>query len=993
MIERGIYALPCGVDFPRELVAGLIARMQDQPPEAMARVRLYLNSGRMLRRVREEFDRNGARFLPQLKLVTDLGRAPMRGLPPAEPALRRRLELAQLVAGLVDRLPGFEAGHGIFGLADSLATLMAEMQSEGVTPDDLEALEIADTHAQHWRLSLDFIRIVARYFEADATPDAEARQRRVVEQIIADWAEAGPTDPIIVAGSTGSRGATGLFMQAVARLPQGALVLPGFDFSMSEHAWKSLKSGSFPIEDHPQYRYRAMLDAVEAEPGDVLRWHDRSEPSPERNALISLALRPAPVTDQWMREGADLPDLLDACKDLTLIEARDPRAEANAIALVLRDAAERGVPTALITPDRMLTRRVAVALDRWGIIPDDSAGQPLQQTAPGRLLRHLAAMRGEALTLDGLLILLKHPLTATGSTMRGTHLRYTRELELDLRRNGPAFPDHPALVAWAQKYADKPDYVEKLTWANWLGAFFPMLMSPYEQPLSDCVSHHLALAAHLATGPDGSVEASELWLQDGGREAWRVFSELAREAVNGGSYTAASYTDLVNHLLQGSMTRAGLAAHRDITIFGALEARVQGAEQVILAGLNEGSWPEAPDPDPWLSRQMRLAAGLLLPERQTGLSAHDFQQAVGAPRVILTRAKRDAEAETVPSRWVNRLVNLMSGLPDRRGPEALVEMRVRGATWLGLASSLDRPLGETKPMRRPSPRPPIEARPKDLSVTQVKTLIRDPYTIYARKVLRLYPLNPLRPEPDALQRGNVLHEIVERYVKERPEGEQAAEGEQRLIRIAEEVLGQSVPWPSVQRLWLARITKIAQRFATDEVARAKLGKPAIIEEKGGLAVPDLAFRLTAKPDRIDILTNGLSRIYDYKSGVLPSAGEMIHFDKQLLLEAAMVRRGAFSQIGPSEVEGMTYIRLGGEGETAPYTTTVEFKPRGGELQTETAEEAWAKFCKLVGTYMKPEQGFTARRAMHGAQDSSDYDQLSRYGEWELSEIPDGEDLT
>ncbi|WP_406720211.1 double-strand break repair protein AddB [Thioclava litoralis] len=993
MIERGIYALPCGVDFPRELVAGLIARMQDQPPEAMARVRLYLNSGRMLRRVREEFDLHGARFLPQLKLVTDLGRAPVRGLPPAEPALRRRLELAQLVAGLVDRLPGFEAGHGIFGLADSLATLMAEMQSEGVTPDDLEALEIADTHAQHWRLSLDFIRIVARYFEADATPDAEARQRRVVEQIIADWAEAGPTDPIIVAGSTGSRGATGLFMQAVARLPQGALVLPGFDFSMPAHAWNSLKSGTFPIEDHPQYRYRAMLDALEATPADVTRWHHRPEPSPERNALISLALRPAPVTDQWMQEGAHLPDLVAACEDLTLIEARDPRAEANAIALILREAAENGTSTALITPDRMLTRRVAVALDRWGIIPDDSAGQPLQQTAPGRLLRHLAAMRGEALTLDGLLILLKHPLTATGSTMRGTHLRYTRELELDLRKRGPAFPDHAALVAWAKRYDDKPDYLDKLTWANWLGAFFPLLEAPYEMPLGECVTHHLALAAHLATGPDGTVEASELWLQDGGREAFRVFSELAREAVHGGAYTRASYADLVNHLLQGSMTRAGLAAHRDITIFGALEARVQGAELVILAGLNEGSWPEAPDPDPWLSRQMRLQAGLLLPERQTGLSAHDFQQAVGAPRVVLTRARRDAEAETVPSRWVNRMVNLMSGLPDKRGPEALAKMRERGAKWLGLASSLDRPQGETKPARRPSPRPPVEARPKDLSVTQVKTLIRDPYAIYARKVLKLYPLNPLRPEPDPLLRGNVLHEIVERFVRQRPEDEDPALGEARLIAIAEDVLREEVPWPSVQRLWLARITKIARRFAVDEAARAKLGTPAIIEEKTGLPLPDLDFKLTAKPDRIDILENGLSRIYDYKSGSPPSAGEMIHFDKQMLLEAAMVTRGAFKQIGPREVEGMTYIRLGGEGETAHHTTTVEFKPRGGETQTETAEEAWAKFCKLVATYMKPAQGFTARRAMHGAQDRSDYDQLSRYGEWELSETPDGEDLT
>ncbi|AMY71712.1 exonuclease-like protein [Frigidibacter mobilis] len=165
-----LFALPCGADFPAALVDGMIARMAGQPPEAMARATLYLNTHRMLRRVREVFGARGARLLPRLRLVTDLGRDPLAGMPPAIPPLRRRLELAQLVAGLVANQPDFAPGTGIYDLADSLATLMDEMQGEGVDPAALERLDIGD-HAAHWQRALAFIRIVARYFDGSEAPD------------------------------------------------------------------------------------------------------------------------------------------------------------------------------------------------------------------------------------------------------------------------------------------------------------------------------------------------------------------------------------------------------------------------------------------------------------------------------------------------------------------------------------------------------------------------------------------------------------------------------------------------------------------------------------------------------------------------------------------------------------------------------------------------------------------------------------------------------
>ncbi|SOC08029.1 ATP-dependent helicase/nuclease subunit B [Rhodobacter sp. JA431] len=971
-----VFALPCGVDFARELVRGLVDRLGDAPPEEMAQTLLFLNSGRMQRRVREEFDRLGTRFLPRLHLVTDLSRFPVPGLPPAAPPLRRKLELARLVDQLARGLPAFETGSGIFTLTDSLAALMDEMHSEGVAPEALERLDIRDSHAEHWRQSLQFIRIVSQFFAADSDPHPEMRQRRVIEHLAHSWAEMPNPPRVIVAGSTGSRGATRLLMQAVATLPEGALVLPGYDFDMPKMAWNSLYSGPFPIEDHPQFRFRALLDALSMSTDQVQPWTTATPPAPARNALVSLALRPSPVTDQWMQEGQGLSDLPKACQDITLIEAADPRQEALSLALVLRDAVERGQSAALITPDRMLTRRVTAALDRWGIVPDDSAGLPLALSAPGRLIRHLARLPCAPLTLDALLVVLKHPLVATGGAGRGDHLRFTRDLELKLRRDGPAFPTPQAIQNWAGAVGG-----DCALWGEWLAGVLAQIAPPTKQPVSAWLETHLALLSGFAAGPAGTVEASELWQAEAGRAAWRVVAELRGAAEEALEVSAGNYADLIDSLLDKGQVRNPLAAHPKVIFLGTLEARVHGADLAILAGLNEKSWPEAPAPDPWLSRQMRLEAGLLVPERQIGLSAHDFQQAIGAPKVVLSRARRDAEAETVPSRWLNRLLNLMEGLPHAQGPEALKAMRARGGKWMAMAQVLEAPTATVPPAPRPAPRPPEDARPRQLSVTAVKTLIRDPYAIYARNVLRLNPLDPLTPEPDPRLRGEALHLVVERFVDAFDPQMTAEDAQALLMQIAEDALTEMISWPSAQRLWLARISRIAPNLVAQEFGRRAEGSPALIETKGGVDLSKLNFRLTAKPDRIDVLQDGSAVVYDYKSGTVPSDAQVALFDKQLPLEAAMITRGAFSELGPRPVAAMRYIRLGGTGEC-----------RTLKLAPEDVEETWAKLEALLARYLRRDQGFVPRRALETTRERSDYDQISRFGEWDITDLSVPEDV-
>ncbi|WP_027256958.1 double-strand break repair protein AddB [Leisingera aquimarina] len=967
-----VFALPCGVDFPHALTDGLRIRSQDQPPEALARVELIVNTSRMARRVRTLFDNGPALLLPRMLLLTDLAqRATLDGLPPALPPLRRRLELSQLIAKLLDAQPDLASRASLYDLSDSLAALIDEMQGEGVSTDVIRDLDVSDMSG-HWARAQAFIGIADEFTGLhEGAMDAQARQRQAVLNLIGQWQENPPAHPVILAGSTGSRGTTLMLMQAISRLPQGAVVLPGFDFNQPDHVWDRLDDPMIS-EDHPQYRFHKLLKDLELSPGDVQRWTETPPVSSERNKLVSLALRPAPVTDAWMSEGPKLSGLKPATDNVSLIEAANPRAEALAIALRLRQAAEDGQTAALITPDRMLTRQVSAALDRWDILPDDSAGQPLQLSPPGRFLRHVTGLFCKPLACDSLLTLLKHPLTHDGAD-RGNHLRQTRELELSLRRNGPPFPDAAAFSGFEEGRNLTPG------WTSWLSACFADQEVAGTLPLADWVRRLRDRAEYIAAG-SRSDGTSTLWDKKAGQAARSCIENLEAEAPYGGDMSARDFADLLGALLSQGEVRDRDAPYGSIMIWGTLEARVQGADLVILGGLNEGSWPEAASPDPWLNRQLRNQAGLLLPERRIGLSAHDFQQAIAAPEVWLTRAERSEEADTVPSRWLNRLTNLLSGLPDQGGRDALETMRTKGRKWLGQAEVLEEPTS-TPQVPRPSPRPPVAARPRRLTITEIPRLIRDPYAIYAKHILRLKPLNPLVQEPDALLRGIVVHEVFEQFIKE-AQADPSLLTAGHLIDKTRQLLESHVPWPVARILWHSRIRKIAGDFVLAERERQERAKPVAFEAKGSTRLDPLDFTIACRADRIDMDDHGFLHLYDYKTGAPPSESQQKKFEKQLLIEAAMAEQGAFDDLGPAEVARALFIGLGSS-----------MKEVRAPLEEEPPAKVWDELHTLISAYFEPEQGYSSRRMVYRDDFAGDYDHLARYGEWDRSATPHPENLS
>lgn len=955
-VRPRVFALPPGADFAGQVAAGLRARAA--APWDMARATVIVPTAALRSALRDALAAGPGGYLPRILTMGDLAGLATPDLDDAGAGpLDRILDLARLVRGLLGADPALGPSRAAFGLARSLADLADEMAEEGVPASALAHLDTGD-HAERWQRLVPFLTLAAPWIDGtDAGADGPGRRlRQAVTGLVAAWDHTPPDGAVIVAGSTGSRAATAALMVAVAGLPQGAVILPGFDADLSPDAWSALDApGS---DDHPQARHRRFLARL-GHPA-VRPWTDAPAPDAARNRLISLALRPAPVTDQWRAKGGALPGAAQALDGVTMLAAPGPEAEALAIALALADARADGQTAALVTPDRALARRVTAALDRWGIIPDDSAGRPLTQSAPGRMLRLLARrLAGAAGSGLDLIALLKQPLVHTGAD-RGPHLLHLRALELWLRRNGQPFPGPDDLAAFARTHPDAR------VWADWLAAWLAAVPPP-DTPLSPGLAALLALADRLGQGAVGTG-AGELWAAQAGAMARAGLDALTLAARRAGDLTLADLPPLLDLALAGSV-RDTVAADPGVAIWGPRDARARQADLVILGGLTEGTWPALPGPDPWLNRPLRAALGLRLPERSTGLAAHDFQIAAGAPRVILSAARRGAEADAVPARWVIRLTGLAQGLPACQ--PGLRAAQDRGAALMARAQALaddptQVPLACARRNPRPAPAPPVAVRPTTLRVTEVADLIRNPYAIYARRVLGLSPLNPLDAQPDPRRRGTLIHALIEAFVAHHPPGQPAPLA--AFLDLARVHLARDLPWPAERAMWLARLARGAPGFLA---WHAEVPGQVALTETGGAF--DLGgVRLTGRPDRVDRLPDGTLALWDYKTGAPPTKAQQLNFDKQLILLTLMARAGGLPGLGA--VSQAAYVRVGSDFALVP-----------APVDAATLDDQARRLAEVFATYRRRAKGYAARRAMTNDRDRSDYDALSRRGEWALTD--------
>jgi len=982
-------------------------------PLALGNVVILLPTRRACRSLREAFLRAGegkTMILPRIQPIGDvdedelmlspepggesldgLGQA-MLELPEAIPALRRELMLVQLILKSdairsgADEGPSLDAAQAAH-LARDLAALIDQVQTERRSFHDLKNIVPAEL-AAHWQLTLEFLKIVTEFWpkilaEAACIDPAERRDRIMRLQTKA-WAATPPDVPVYAAGSTGSIPATADLLRVIAHLPQGAVVLPGLDRTMSDEVWKAV--GDEP--GHPQFGMHQLLDHLETNRADVESWSAAGAgagagaatmATTARTTMLNAALLPANAAHRW-RDGGEIK--AEALQGLDVIECPGPEEEARTIALLMREALETpGRRASLVTPDRALARRVTMELARWDIEIDDSAGRPLADTTVGMFLRLTADLAAGGWAPLDLLATLKHPL-ARGGQSAGVFRHQVRLLEIAALR-GPRPGAGVAGIRAALAARDEGRAL--LPWFDALAAQqtdLARLMAAPAASLADLLGAHIAFAEALAHGVTQSGEdapgAARLWAGNDGEAAAAFIDELNAAVGDLPDLPGTLYPALIEGLMAGRVVRPRYGLHPRLAIWGLLEARLQRADVMILGGLNEGTWPPEVDTGPWLSRPMRQNFGLPQPERRIGLTAHDFVQAASGANVVLTRAAKVEGAPTVPARWLLRLKALLEGA---------------GIDWpcnrdhLAWAQAIDDPGHAARPCPPPRPCPPLSARPNKLSVTEIETWVRDPYAIFARRILRLRALDPIDADPGAAERGTFIHDALDAFVRETtwPPADDAYD---RLLAIGRENFGEALARPGVWAFWWPRFERAARWFVDQLNRDAEAGaeRPLATEVKGSktFARPGADFEIHGKADRIDRDADGNLTLIDYKTGGVPSSKE-VHAGHapQLPVEGLMALDGGFEGVDAAEVTGLAYWRLSG-GAPAGKINAVS-----GDIPDLLAETR-ARLEALITAFEDETTPYLAQPRPGWAAKYSDYGHLERLGEWAVEDEGDVE---
>lgn len=973
-MAANVFTIPASAPFAETLALGLVGRL-GSAPFALADAEIYLPTRRAARTFGDAFARvlGGATLLPQFKALGDVDEEELLfdagddelELPPAIAPIRRRLLLTTMIRQWRSDLSYAQASS----LAASLARVMDELDTQNASFAELSR-EIPAALAEHWSKVHAFLELLhtewPKLLASEGAINPAVRRNLALQALAKRLAEKLPNGMVIAAGSTGSIPATAELMRVIASLPRGAVVLPGLDRALDETSWRELDPG------HPQFGLKQLLERIDVARARVQDWNEAREGGRER--ALREVLRPAPTTDAWRNlvERGEASEIARGLEGLALIEAGDPAEEALVVALILREALEdKGKSAALVTLDRTLARRVASELARWNVEVDDSAGRPLSNTPPGTFLSLLAEAADAAFAPVPLLAFLKHPLCTFGQD-RGAFRTQVRFLDRQLRGPRPDAGLDGIRIALERRRQDAAEVAQaRLSELQYWFAELADALRQLERILAGkSVDLAAALETHLAVADKFAGDA--LWAGEAGENAAQFVDELRSAAQSLTPIEPGGYAALFRALAENKSVRQTREGHPRISILGPLEARLQSFDTLVLGGLNEGTWPRTAGADPWFSRPMRRAIGLDQPERSIGQAAHDISMLAAGKRVLLTRALKSEGVPTVAARWLQRLQQLMGGLK-------LTAALAPKTDYVAVARALADP-GEVQRMKRPAPTPPVESRPRELPITDIETWVRDPYAIYAKRILRLRTLEPLDAVIGAPERGSAVHKALEIFVNRLP-NELPPDAALQLIAIADDVFAAQGTPKAALALWRPRFVNAAVWFINEERRRREKIVKSYPEIEGRLAVGD-AFTIHGRADRIDILASGGAVILDYKTGEPPSPPQIGAFlAPQLLLEGAMIRNGGFGDLGKREVAQLLYLRFSGGREPG------EIRP----VDIKLIDEALERLQRRARDFSAQAMAYLPRVKPYRVDIPGDYDHLSRVREWAQSGWEDEEE--
>lgn len=972
-----VYSIAAHRGFADALVAGLVPRYSEEG-FGLARLTLLLPSSRAARTVTEAFIRHSGEtgspglLLPRMVMVGDLDLDESLGplfdslgagaaIPSAASPTRRWLRLAQLIGEEMGK--DAPRGSASLRLAFEMGRAFDRLLAEEIAPESLlseAVLDLTGDLAEHWQRSLRlFARVQIRWLaemEARGECDQASRRNLLFREAARQIKANPPETPFVAAGVTSAAPALAALLRQVSELQAGAVILPDLDLSMRGEVWDELGNAGAPDAEqpfsrtdavtHPQYHLKLLLNRMGVARDEVQPWHRAGlgKGPPERSHAISSLFLPPMASRAWV----NLPAKSRRLAGVRLMESANAEGEAQGVALLVREALEQPEKrVAVLTPDRELAGRIVQHLRRWNIAADDTGGRPLPQTPAGRLFLLLAELGAESAAPVPLMALLSHPLVRAGEG-RNAWLDNARALELRLRGPRP----RPGL-------APLSEIAVKAKVSSWWEEVAAILAPLCETADGALLSDRLD--ALVAAGEALCGEA--LWAREDGRALAAFVEDLRLTAGEVGTVLDAEDLPVsLREAMEQIAVRAPWGGHPRVAIYGLLEGRMTRADLVICAGLNEGTWPPASGGEALLAPSVLRVLGVPGADFRIGLSAHDLAGALGAPEVVLSRARRDSGGPAIPSRFLLRVrallgADLIDDYIDERTPR------------------LAEAMGDAAPAQdyiQPDPMPSPQQRLVSLSVTALDRLRSDPYQFYAARILRLPELEPLDAEPSPAWQGSLAHKILEDWHN----------GKGELAVLAEQHLQAMGAHPLMRALWKPRLLAALEWVAT-EIEADPSRKPILSETDGQMQHRGVTIR--GKADRIDRLADGSLAIVDYKTGGPPSGAEVeAGFALQLGTLGLMAQAGAFGALA-GEPEVFEYWSLGkntgSKTEFGYKTTPLKVDRKRTGIEPENFLPETARFLDdALDRWILGTEGFTAR-LNPDAKVYSTYDQLMRLQEW------------
>ena len=953
-----------------DVLAGYFIQRYKDNPEELANVLFLLPNRRSCQNLADAFVKykNGVpTLLPKMEPIADAdedevflsgGAETLSQLKPAIDSTDRLFNFTKLIMHKnkygIDDVSLAQA----YALAQNLASLIDTVQNEELDFSRLKEI-VPSNYAEHWQKTLNLLEIITEYWpqilEEKGYCDPMERRKQLLRAEMNYWRSSPNRPKIVIAGSTAAYKVLKEMVKTVAEFRDGEVYLYGLDKSIDDDSWQQID------ENHPQYELKELLDYLQITRDEVKNFGDKE--TAVREKLISEIMRPAATTGEWRKLSEEVFPI-ETFKNIHLINCDDVRHEAKTIALIMRETLETENKTAaLVTVDRNLSRRVISELKKWNIEADDSAGQPLSLTHIGVYFRLIA----EAVVQNNMtakIALLKYPYTSCGNKS-SSFKSAVYDLEMALRKE-------KKLTSEQQNLLD--NFEQRLQ----------PLTELYENPtvnLKKMLIAHIEVAQNLA---DTDVKTGDkiIWKNDDGSAAAEFFSTFIGKSEELGDIASNDYLPFLVTVMTEKNVRSRYGYHPRIKILGPIEARLTNYDRVIIGEVNENIWPKLPKADMWMSRPMKAEFKMQQSERSIGVSAADFAHLLNAPEVFVTRAQKIDGTPTDKSRWWLRLETVLAaifGSDDEQKKKYEFIYQEPYSQWAKNLERCDSPC----PVKAPQPRPELKYRPRKLSATQVEILMRDPYSIYAKEILKLVPLDDLDRGEEVFDFGNMVHKVLEDF-NNQYNGEYYPENAAEiLMKAGLRQFAENNVSEEMQTFWKpqlkAMIDMVVKREREYRHLLAKVNSEVkgemVFKQKGG------DFVISAKADRIDETKDGCLNIIDYKTGKGRSDKEIEKATApQLPVEAMIAQKVGFNGVKKATVASMQYWAL---------------KDKSGKTDYEKSQNAIDKIetalKELIDGFDDPKRPYLAKPVASKYGQYGDYDHLSRYLEWSVREDDEGEE--